>query len=124
MKKRLRSAGICLILIWLFSGIMRPFLLQEDYGISVLSGIMKLTFSKSEIINYDNTEMMGCYVTESKRGKDIIDAMMYDLGFVFSEQMGSDYLYIHEGEQERKLIVSSRQFTRYYRIWKVPLTKE
>lgn len=120
MKKRyiLLSFGL-LTLLFLFAW-ATPVLMQEDNTVSVLSGIVRLSFSESELVQYDNDDSTLYYISKSSLDEKRLESVFPDEEFVLTDQMGSGYIFSDRKDSSRKLVVIGTQFTRFYRIWKIP----
>lgn len=103
------------LLIW-----ARPLLTQEKNTVSVLSGILKLALSGQEFVQYDEDPDLLYYISETEAEEDLLTSLPVLNGYTLSDQMGSGYLFTQEESPEEKVLVSGTQFSRYYRLWKIP----
>lgn len=95
--------------------IIYPILLQEGNPIPVIKGIIRLSFSKSDMVKISDEPQR--YITKATKDSTPIIELMDKEGWDFDEQAGSGYIF---SKDDNILIISSVQYTRKYRIWKTP----
>lgn len=118
-KKLILIAIIVVIVLAMISFMVYPLLSQEDDTIDVLVGIIKLNASKSEIVEYSKTAGQIKYIAKTKDSNDPIINLMEAKGFTYIEQFGSGYQFIKNGQE---VIILSKNFSRYFRLFKnIPL---
>lgn len=97
---------LCLLFIFAYSDII----FQEKYPFEIFKGIIKLDEKVGYIKIKDDPEI---YLSQTKNEK-IIQYIEIKYDVKFKEQMGSGYIF--DGK-DYKIVLVSRQFTIYYRIW-------
>lgn len=115
-RKIIVIAVVALILMILFTGIY-PLAKQEDNFISILKGIYRLNIYDCKIVEYDNSCEYVEYISETKDGEEPLIALLESEGWVFEDQMGSGYIF---KKDDVKITIQGTQFSRYFRIWKIP----
>lgn len=120
MKKRSILLSVSLLLMLFLLIWARPLLTQEKNTVSVLSGVLKLTLSSDEFVQYDEDPDLLYYISETEAEEDLLASLPVLNGYTFSDQMGSGYLFTQQESPEEKVLVSGTQFSRYYRLWKIP----
>lgn len=120
MKKKYVVLSFFLVLILILFVWAIPVLTQEDNTVSVLSGIVRLSISDSEIIQYDDDDRALYFVSKSSLDEKLIESVLPEDGFVLTDQMGSGYLFVDDEDPSNQLLVSGTQFTRFFRLWKIP----
>ena len=120
MKKRSILVSVSLLLVLFLLIWARPILTQEKNTVSVLSGILKLTLSGQEFIQYDEDPDLLYYISETEAEENLLTSLPVLNDYTLSDQMGSGYLFTQEESPEEKVLVSGTQFSRYYRLWKIP----
>ena len=120
MKKRSILLSVSLLLVLFLLILARPLLTQEKNTVSVLSGVLKLTLSSDEFVQYDEDPDLLYYISETEAEEDLLASLPVLNGYTFSDQMGSGYLFTQQESPEEKVLVSGTQFSRYYRLWKIP----
>lgn len=120
MKKKsiLLSVSILLVLFLLIWA--KPLLTQEKNTISVLSGVLKLAGSDQEFVKYDEDTGLLYYISETEANENLLTSLPVLTGYELSDQMGSGYLFTQKENPENQVIVSGTQFSRCYRLWKIP----
>lgn len=98
-----------------------PILQQEANTPALLMGIGQLLIQNDDIILYDQDESTQYYVSISQAGSDPMIQQMAEDGWIFTDQMGSGYFFVRTDDNQRSRTVASRQFTRYFRIWMIPI---
>ncbi|MCG8500872.1 MAG: hypothetical protein MJB12_10760 [Firmicutes bacterium] len=116
-KRNLMIIGVLLIAFAMISSWLEPFMKQEDNPFSVIKGIVQLHIRNTKIVEYDKLEIYKQYVTKTQDGNEPIISLMNKNGWLFVEQAGGGYIFEKNGVKD---VVSSRQFTRRYRLWNVP----
>lgn len=125
MKKRnYPFVGIVLFIVVVCLIIMMPILTQENNTIFVLSGVVKLTFGSDDIVEYDHDDSFKYYISKSETGEESIEELMYDDNFLLSDQVGSAFTFTDSDDSSKTIVVESRQFTRYYRLWQVSIKSD
>lgn len=97
-----------------------PLIEQEKDFIKIVSGISKLHLGSSDMICYKEDEIYYYYVSKSQSYEEPLKTLLDQRDFMFDEQMGSAYNFKHKYKEDKRVIVTSRQFSRYYRQWNVP----
>ncbi|MFH5836219.1 hypothetical protein ACHAL6_09100 [Proteiniclasticum sp. C24MP] len=120
MKKRTLLFSLLLLMaVFLLIG-AKPLLTQEDHTVSVLSGALRLAFSDEDFLQYDEDAQQLYYISETGADEALLSSLPVLKGYAFTEQMGSGYIFTEENNQEHKVVVSATQFSRFFRIWKIP----
>lgn len=120
MKKKPILLSVSLLLMFFLLIWARPLLTQEKNTVSVLSGVLKLSLSSDEFVQYDEDPDLLYYISETEAEEDLLTSLPVLKGYTLSEQMGSGYLFTQEKNLEETVLVSGTQFSRYYRLWKIP----
>lgn len=113
MKKSLIILLIVILLVGIISG--SPVILQEGNPLPILGGIIKLGVSDDNIVQISNEPRV--YISKESVGNISLVELIEKEGWKFEEQIGSGYIF---SKDMKKIVVGSVQFTRKYRIWKVP----
>lgn len=122
MKNRSILLSVSLLLVLFLLILARPLLTQEKNTVSVLSGILKLALSSDEFVQYDEDPDLLYYISETEANENLLTSLPVLEGYTLSDQMGSGYLFTQEENPENQVIVSGTQFSRFYRLWKIPRT--
>jgi len=120
MRKRYILFSFSLALLFFFLVWATPVLMQEDNTLSVLSGIVRLSLSDTEVVKYDDDGNTLYYISKSSLDEKLLESVLPDDGFVLTDQMGSGYIFSDGQDPSRQVVVTGTQFTRFYRLWKVP----
>ncbi|PIT87998.1 MAG: hypothetical protein COU29_04285 [Candidatus Magasanikbacteria bacterium CG10_big_fil_rev_8_21_14_0_10_36_32] len=96
-----------------------PIIFQEGNPLPQLNGIIRLNFGSEKIIKLDTKENK--YITKNKTGRDEIIKLMENKNYQFVEQLGSGYLF--QTPTNKSFVITRRQYTQYYSIWKFPSTE-
>ena len=122
--KRIRAKLITIIstlivtflLFGIVIGMYGNVLFQEGNPIPLIKSIVELELNEDKFVRFSDDPIS--YISKSKidRENTIIE-YMNEKDWTYKEQMGSSYFFTR-GEEE--ISVPTRQFTRYYFIWKVP----
>lgn len=120
MKKRSILLSVSLLLMLFLLIWARPLLTQEKNTFSVLSGVLKLTLSSDEFVQYDEDPDLLYYISETEANENLLTSLPVLTGYELIDQMGSGYLFTQKENPEEKVMVSGTQFSRYYRLWKIP----
>lgn len=113
----MKKTIIILLIIILLAGIIVgfPVIFQEGNPLPILKGIIKLGVSDDNIVQISNEPRV--YISKaSVRNIPLIELIGKE-GWNFEEQLGSGYIFSRDS---KKLVVGSVQYTRRYRIWKIP----
>jgi hypothetical protein len=102
---------IFLSVVWLYT----PVIFQEGNPCPLISGILRLNFGGDEIVKLKTGDNR--YMTKSKNGREIINKLMRNQGYEFTEQMGSGYFFRSKGGEN--MIAVHRYYSRYYSLWKI-----
>lgn len=114
--------GLFILFLVLIAIRMYPLLTQEENTLSILNGIVKLTLKDLDIYEYDSDSTFAYYLTKRKDDYKPICLLLENAGWTFKEQFGSGFLFEHSTGDLKNLTVGSTQFSRYFRLWKVPQT--
>jgi|LGVF01.1.fsa_nt_gb hypothetical protein len=114
--------GLVILFLVLITAGVYPLLTQETNTLSVLNGIIKLNIKNLDTFEYDADSTSKQYITKSKDGFEAISNMLQLEGWVFKEQFGSGFLFEYSTDEKQKITIGSIQFSRYYRLWKIPQT--
>lgn len=122
---RKKPLVICLaviLILVLFTILYAPVIFQEGNPLPLLQGIVKLQLSEEKIIPVSNSSVTtpAVYITKTKGGVDALLQYMKDEGWTMAEQLGSGYVF---KKHENTITVISRQYSRFYQLWKVPSLK-
>ena len=120
MKKKPILLSVSLLLVLFLLIWVRPLLTQEKNTVSVLSGVLKLSLSSDEFVQYDEDPDLLYYISETEVEENLLTSLPVLNGYTLSDQMGSGYLFTQKENPEEKVMVSGTQFSRYYRLWKIP----
>ena len=120
MKKKSILLSVSILLVIFLLILSKPLFTQEENTVSVLSGILKLTLSSDEFVQYDEDPDLLYYISETEADENLLTPLPVLKGYTLSEQMGSGYLFTQQESPEEKVLVSGTQFSRYYRLWKIP----
>ena len=123
MRKKYILLSFVLALTLLIFAWATPVLMQEDNTLSVLSGIVRLSLSDAEIVQYDHDDKTLYYISKSSLDAKLIESVLPDEGFVLTDQMGSGYIFSDEQDPSRQVVITGTQFTRFYRLWKIPVNQ-
>ncbi|MEW9670606.1 hypothetical protein [Ammoniphilus sp. 3BR4] len=88
---------------------------QEGNPIPFATAIIKLDTTNSDMIKVTEQPDEITYIARTSSGNKPFTNFMKTKGYQFKEQLGSGYIFEKNGE---KLIVSSRQYTGNYTIWR------
>lgn len=99
-----------LILASLFL-INKDVIFQEGNPITVLKGILQLNEASTFIKIKDNPIT---YITKTNNNEDLFNYIEKQNDVKFTDQMGSGYIFVGN---EKKVILGSRQYSRFYQIW-------
>jgi len=120
MRKKYILLSFGLAMILLFGSWATPVLMQEDNTVSVLSGIVRLSLSGAEVVQYDHDDKTLYYISKSSLDVKLLESVLPDEGFILTDQMGSGYIFSDVEDPSRQIVIIGTQFTRFYRIWKIP----
>ena len=120
MKKRTLLFSLLLLMVLFLLIGAKPLLTQEDNTVSVLSGALRLTFSDEDFLQYDEDAQQLYYISEAGADEALLSSLPILKGYAFTEQMGSGHIFSEERNPEERIIVSGTQFSRFYRLWKIP----
>lgn len=120
MKKRSILLSVSFLLVLFLLIWARPLLTQEKNTVYVLSGILKLALSSDEFVQYDEDPDLLYYISETEANENLLTSLPVLTGYELIDQMGSGYLFTQQESPEEKVLVSGTQFSRYYRLWKIP----
>lgn len=120
MRKKYIVLSLMLILILFLSAWATPILRQEDNTFSVLSGIVRLSLTEAELVKYDEDDSVLYFISKSSLDEKQLESVFPHEGFDLTDQMGSGYIFTDVEESSRSVVVIGTQFTRFYRIWKIP----
>lgn len=115
----MRKKSLAIFIIGIFALIIlnfvtySPVILQENNLMVVSRSIVKLKLSNEKIVLMDSER----YITETKGSDDTIISFMKDKGGSFKEQVGAGFIFEKQGNS---LIVVSRQYSKYFRVWTIP----
>jgi hypothetical protein len=115
MRKKPLIIGIIVVFVLIISSFAAysPAIFQEGNPMAVAKGIMRLKLSDEKIVPIDSQR----YITRTQGSNDIIISFMKDKGWSFKEQLGAGFIF---EKQANSLIVVSRQYSKYFRIWTMP----
>lgn len=115
MKKKTFIIFIILILFLLILSIVLylPAIFQEGNPLPIIKGIVRLQLSDEKLISID----LYRYITRTEGSDDVIISFLDNKGWKFGEQFGSAYIF---KKQSNSLTIEGIQYSRYYRIWKIP----
>lgn len=99
----------------LIYNLFSPILFQEGNPYPLISGIMRLNFSKEKIVKLDMDGER--YITKSKNGKEVLSDFLKNQGYEFTEQMGSGYFF--KSSDGDSLIATHRYYSRFYSLWSI-----
>ncbi|MDD4797056.1 MAG: hypothetical protein PHO66_04755 [Eubacteriales bacterium] len=122
-KSKFLRAALALLAILVLLGALgyaAPVLRQEHNTPAVLAGIARLTLSDAGIVRYDDDASYAYYITKSGACIAPLQALLGRDGWEFSQQMGSGYRFVQKNDADTARLVTARQFTRFYTLWKVP----
>jgi hypothetical protein len=106
---------ISIFVIFLF-----PLIKQEENTGKILVGIVKLVIGEDEFILYDRKGSLEFYISKNEEERfEYLNDLMEKKGYLYTEQMGSGYIFTHDSEDE-KVVVTRRQFSRFFLLWMVP----
>lgn len=113
MKKK--TYIILLIIFLLILGLILylPAIVQEGNPLPLVKGIIRLQLSDEKLISIDEDR----YITRTKGSDDVIISFLDNKGWKFTEQFGSAYIFKNQGNS---ITVEGKQYSRYFRIWKIP----
>lgn len=111
---------ISLVIIALVFVYNKEVIFQEGNPIPIWKSIFKLEVNDDSFYPVSNSNML---VTKSSQKSKPIINLMSDMNYRFVEQFGSVLIFKND-EQNRKVSISSKQYTRHYIIWKSNLFEE
>ena len=103
-----------LLVITVFVFSYRHVVFQEGNPLPFLGGIIKLTFTKSEVIKV--SEKPELFIEKSKSNHQSFIRLMAREGYVFNDQIGAGLIFEKDGS---KVIAITSMFTRYYEVIEV-----
>lgn len=95
--------------------IIYPILFQEGNPIPIIKGIIGLSSSNNDIVKISDEPKR--YITKIIKDNTPIIELMDNEGWKFDDQAGSGYIF---SKDDNIIVVSSVQYTKNYRIWKIP----
>lgn len=90
-----------------------PALFQEGNPIPVFKGMMKLSLNQDKIVQISDSPKK--YISKTNIGENLLIKLLEKESWKFDEQLGAGYLF---SKDENKLVVTSVQYTRKYKVWK------
>lgn len=112
--------GMVMVALALITIRIYPLMTQEENTLSVVNGIANLSLRDTAIFEYYTDSTTRYYISRTKDGDDPIRSMLENDGWSFVEQFGAGFLFEGSADEVDQRIVGSTQFSRYFRIWKVP----
>ncbi|MCH4886259.1 hypothetical protein EZV73_01700 [Acidaminobacter sp. JC074] len=110
---------IVLVISYYSFDMIMPIIRQEDHvGKIILSGF-KVIFTNQDMVKYHEDDSGAYYLTRTENSHKLIKDYMEEKDWIFKEQAGSGFIFIKENS-DNTLVVSTRQFTRFFRIWYMP----
>lgn len=85
---------------------------QEGNPISILSGILRLSFTDEKLVKLSYNK--NTFLSKNENWKVDIIELMKGKGYIFSDQMGSGYLF---KKNNKVLIITHRNYSKLYGIW-------
>lgn len=102
------------LIVGIFLSLYSSVIFQEGNPWPQIKGIAQLTFGKSNIIKLPGLENR--YITKSQNGSTTIESFIKNLGYEYTDQMGSGYFY---KSSDKTIILIRHQYSRFYTIWAI-----
>lgn len=116
MKIRKKYVILLMLLICISAIAMyKDVIFQEGNPLPIINGMIKLYDDNTYVVIGKNPNV---YLTKTDNKDDLLKFIEKEYDVKFKEQLGSGHLF--EAESTR-LILTSRQYTRFYQIWRLSL---
>ena len=116
MKKRVRYIIFLIALIIVSTIAMyKDTIFQEGNPLPIINGMFKLNNNNTYVLINENPTT---YLTKTNIKDDLFEYIKKEYDIKFNEQLGSGYIF---EKVNNKLILSSRQYTRFYQVWRLSL---
>ncbi|HOZ36523.1 MAG TPA: hypothetical protein PLR18_01700 [bacterium] len=113
-KKVLLIASLAILVVGVFIVFYSNVVFQEGNPWPQIKGIAQLTFGNKDVVKLDIGENK--YITKSNN-PELIKSFMKEKGYVFTEQMGSGYLF--KSDSGASAVATHRYYSRFYSLWNI-----
>lgn len=116
MKIRMKYIILLIVLIVIATITMyKDVIFQEGNPLPIINGMFRLNEANTYVLINENPTF---YLTKTNNEDDLFEYIQNKYNIKLKEQIGAGYIF--EGENTR-LILTSRQYTRFYQIWRLSL---
>lgn len=115
MKIRIKYLLFLLILLVILVITMyMDVIFQEGNPLPIINGMFKLNDNNTYVLINENPVT---YLTKTNIKDDLFEYIKKEYDVKFKEQFGSGYIF----EGDIRILVTSRQYTRFYQVWRLSL---